>query len=76
MDGEKEKGWLRKEEGLDEEEKLILQTAVLYHDTGYIANHLDNEEFAINLAKVNSRDAINFDKRESLTRGASVSIQN
>ena len=50
-----EKSALRfaKLEGLDEEEKLILQTAVLYHDTGYIANHLDNEEFAINLAKVN-----------------------
>ncbi len=50
-----EKAALRfaKLEGLDEEEILILQTAVLYHDTGYIINNVDNESFAINLAKNN-----------------------
>lgn len=44
---------LAKLEGLDEEETLILQTAVLYHDTGYIINDTDNELFAINLVKSN-----------------------
>lgn len=44
---------LAKLEGLDEEETLILQTAVLYHDTGYIINDKDNELFAINLVKAN-----------------------
>ncbi len=44
---------LAKLEGLDEEEILLLQTAVLYHDTGYIINDVDNEMFAINLAKAN-----------------------
>lgn len=44
---------LAKLEGLNEEEILILQTAVLYHDTGYIINDIENESFAINLAKLN-----------------------
>lgn len=44
---------LAKLEGLDEEETLLLQTAVLYHDTGYIINDTDNELFAINLVKAN-----------------------
>ena len=44
---------LAKLEGLDEEEIMILQTAVLYHDAGYIVSNVDNEKFAINLAKTN-----------------------
>jgi class 3 adenylate cyclase/predicted metal-dependent HD superfamily phosphohydrolase len=50
-----EKAALRfaKLEGLDEEETMILQTAVLYHDAGFIVSNVDNEKFAINLAKTN-----------------------
>jgi adenylate cyclase len=44
---------LAKLEGLNEEETMLLQTAVLYHDAGYIVSNVDNEKFAINLAKVN-----------------------
>ena len=44
---------LAKLEGLDEEETMLLQTAVLYHDAGYIVSNVDNEKFAINLAKTN-----------------------
>ena len=40
-------------EGLSEEESHILQTAVLYHDAGYIVTNSDNEQFAIQLAKNN-----------------------
>jgi len=40
-------------EGLNEEETYILQTAVLYHDTGYIVTNSENEQFAIQLAKNN-----------------------
>lgn len=40
-------------EGLNEEETHILQTAVLYHDTGYIVTNSENEQFAIQLAKNN-----------------------
>jgi len=44
---------IAKLEGLDEEETMLLQTAVLYHDAGYIVNNSENELFAINLAKSN-----------------------
>ena len=44
---------LAKLEGLTEEETMLLQTAVLYHDAGYIVSNEDNEKFAINLAKTN-----------------------
>jgi adenylate cyclase len=40
-------------EGLNEEETQILQTAVLYHDAGYIVTNINNEVFAIQLAKNN-----------------------
>ncbi len=38
-------------EGLDEQQILLLQTAVLYHDAGFIVQFEKNEEFAIQLAK-------------------------
>lgn len=38
-------------EGLDENEILILRTAVLYHDIGFIFRYSDNEKFAIQLAE-------------------------
>jgi len=44
---------IEKLEGLDEEETMLLKTAVLYHDAGYIVNNSENELFAINLAKSN-----------------------
>ncbi|MBI1837546.1 MAG: response regulator [Flavobacteriia bacterium] len=49
-----EKAALRyaKLEGLTEEETLILQTAVLYHDSGFILTDRDNEDFAANLASI------------------------
>ncbi len=40
-------------EGLNEEEMMLLRTAVLYHDSGYIVQSLNNECFAINFAKLN-----------------------
>lgn len=40
-------------EGLGEEETHILQTAVLYHDAGYMVTNINNEPFAIQLAKNN-----------------------
>jgi class 3 adenylate cyclase/predicted metal-dependent HD superfamily phosphohydrolase len=40
-------------EGLDENSILILRTAVLYHDSGFILRYDDNEDFAIQLAKNN-----------------------
>jgi len=40
-------------EGLTNEETLLLQTAVLYHDSGYIVDNHDNEKFAIQFAKKN-----------------------
>jgi class 3 adenylate cyclase/HD superfamily phosphodiesterase len=38
-------------EGLDEHEMLLLQTAVLYHDAGFMIQYDNNEEYAIQLAK-------------------------
>jgi predicted metal-dependent HD superfamily phosphohydrolase len=40
-------------EGVDEESILLLRTAVLYHDSGFILRYDDNEEFAMMLAKQN-----------------------
>jgi adenylate cyclase len=40
-------------EGIDEDELLILRTAVLYHDAGYILQYENNEIFAMTLAKNN-----------------------
>lgn len=40
-------------EGIDEESILLLQTAVLYHDSGFILQYHDNESFAIKLAQNN-----------------------
>ena len=39
-------------EGLNEDEIIILQTAALYHDAGFILTNKDNEEFAANLASI------------------------
>ena len=39
-------------EGLNENEIIILQTAALYHDAGFILTNKDNEEFAANLASI------------------------
>lgn len=38
-------------EGIDEESILLLQTAVLYHDAGFILQYNDNEGFAEQLAR-------------------------
>lgn len=40
-------------EGIDDESILLLQTAVLYHDTGFILQYHDNESFGIKLAQNN-----------------------
>lgn len=40
-------------EGVDEESMQLLQTAVLYHDSGFILRYDDNEEFAMQLAQSN-----------------------
>ena len=50
LDVEKAALRLAKLEGLNEEETLILRTAVLYHDAGYIISNIENEKYAINLA--------------------------
>ena len=38
-------------EGIDEENILLLRTAALYHDTGFMLQYHHNEEFAIQMAK-------------------------
>lgn len=40
-------------EGLSEQELHLLRTAVLYHDSGFILQYHNNEDFAIQLAKTN-----------------------
>lgn len=37
-------------EGVNEEEILLLRTAVLYHDAGFILQYHSNEEFAVTMA--------------------------
>lgn len=44
---------LAKLEGIGEEETMLLQTAVLYHDTGFILSRIDHEFHAVNFVKVN-----------------------
>lgn len=38
-------------EGVDPESILLLRTATLFHDAGYIYSNKNNEDFAINMAK-------------------------
>ncbi|MBX7093785.1 MAG: response regulator [Flavobacteriales bacterium] len=40
-----------KEEGLDEEEQLMLNTAALLHDCGYLYTYHNNEELAVKMAR-------------------------
>lgn len=40
-------------EGISEQGMYLLRTAVLYHDSGFILQYKENEEFAIQLAKNN-----------------------
>jgi class 3 adenylate cyclase/predicted metal-dependent HD superfamily phosphohydrolase len=40
-------------EGVDDESMQLLQTAVLYHDSGFILRYDENEQFAIQLAQSN-----------------------
>lgn len=40
-------------EGISEQEMYLLRTAVLYHDSGFILEYHDNEDFAIQLANNN-----------------------
>jgi class 3 adenylate cyclase/CheY-like chemotaxis protein/HD superfamily phosphodiesterase len=40
-------------EGIDEDSILLLRTAVLYHDTGFIWRYEENEQFAVKLAQAN-----------------------
>jgi adenylate cyclase len=40
-------------EGLSEQEMHLLRTAVLYHDSGFILQYNENEDFAVQLAKNN-----------------------
>lgn len=42
---------LAKLEGLSEEEELILRTAVLYHDAGFIFQYDNNEQFGVKMAR-------------------------
>ena len=44
---------IAKLEGIGEDDVLLLKTAVLYHDAGYILQHHSNEEFAIKMAENN-----------------------
>jgi adenylate cyclase len=44
---------IAKLEGINEEDFLLLKTAVLYHDAGYILQHDSNEAFAIMMAENN-----------------------
>jgi uncharacterized protein len=37
--------------GIDGEERLILRVATLYHDLGYVEQHLDNEPVAVCIAQ-------------------------
>lgn len=48
-----EKAVLRfaKLEGIKDEDLILLRTAVLFHDAGYILSHLGNEEIAIKLMR-------------------------
>ncbi len=50
IDVEKTALHLSEIEGLDEEEIIILRTAILYHDSGFILDNEDNEKLAIQLA--------------------------
>lgn len=38
-------------EGLDEESVMLIQTAALYHDAGFILKQNDNEDFAVKMAE-------------------------
>ncbi len=40
-------------EGISEQEMYLLRTAVLYHDSGFILEYRNNEDFAIQLAQNN-----------------------
>lgn len=42
---------LAKEEGLTEKEILLIRTAALYHDCGFIFQHHENESHAVDLAE-------------------------
>lgn len=42
---------IAKLEGVKGEDLIILRTAVLFHDTGFILRYFDNEEFGINMAQ-------------------------
>lgn len=65
-------------EGLDENSILLLQTAVLYHDAGFILEYHSNEEFAIQMAQNNlpkygySQEQIEVISKIILSTSASV----
>ena len=40
-------------EGIEDDELNLLRTAALYHDSGFILEYHNNEEFAIQLARIN-----------------------
>ena len=43
--------YLAKEEGIDGEELLLLRTAALFHDAGFLESHNKHEEISCKLAK-------------------------
>lgn len=51
LDVEKAVQRFAKLEGIKDEDLILLRTAVLFHDAGYILSHLGNEEIAIKLMR-------------------------
>lgn len=68
-------------EGIDEESILLLQTAALYHDSGFILKYANNETFAADLARANlpkfgySKDQIETIAKIILSTGYDVEPQ-
>lgn len=50
-------------EGLDEEATLLLRTAALYHDAGFIFQYEDNEQYGIKMAQ-SSLPKFGFNKKQ------------
>ena len=68
-------------EGIDEDSILLLQTAALYHDSGFILKYANNETFAADLARANlpkfgySKDQIETIAKIILSTGYDVEPQ-
>lgn len=53
-------------EGVNEEDILLLRTAVLYHDAGFILQYHSNEEFAVTMA-INSLPGFGYSEEQTNT---------